>query len=70
MSSQYSNFTHPNSVCMTYFEHCFLSLRFAGLYMIGSFKAIVHAFIPSLFITSTSDTNAAVANILSTAGCR
>ena len=66
----FSSFAHPNSVCMTYFEHFFLSMRFAGLYTIGAFKAVVHAFIPSFFVTGTRDTNGAVASILSTAGCR
>ena len=51
----YSYFQHPNAVCMTYFEHMRLSLGFSATLFIGSFKAIVHAFLPNYFITSTTD---------------
>ena len=51
----YSYFNHPNSVCMTYFQHCKLSFGFGVQFLLGSFKAFVHAFIPSMCITSTTD---------------
>lgn len=70
ITSTYSRFEHPNSVCMTYLEHMKLSLGFAGMFFVGSLKAIVHAFVPSLFITSTSDLNHEVSQVLMTAGCR
>lgn len=54
----YSYFQHPNAVCMTYFEHMRLSLGFSATLFIGSFKAIVHAFLPNYFITSTTDVGA------------
>lgn len=66
----YSYFDHPNKVCMSYFEHFKLSLGFSKIFLIGTFKAIIHAFIPSLYITSTSDLNKEVSLILSNSGCR
>ena len=51
----YSYFEHPNSVKMSYFEHLYLSLGFSYKLFISSFKALIHALIPSLFITSTTD---------------
>lgn len=51
----YSYFEHPNSVKMSYLEHLYLSLGFSYKLFISSFKALIHALIPSLFITSTSD---------------
>jgi hypothetical protein len=37
--------------------------------MVGTFKAIVHAFIPSFYITSSSDMIEDVKNEISNAGC-
>ena len=51
----YSYFTHPNSVHMTYFEHLITSLTYAVKLFLASLKAVVHAFIPSFYITSTHD---------------
>ena len=36
----------------------------------GSFTALVHAFIPSFFITNTSDTTRLLADTLKSSGCR
>ena len=48
-------FEHPEENKMTYMQHFFFSTSL-GLYFIGcSFKAFTHAFIPCLFITSSSD---------------
>jgi hypothetical protein len=48
-------FEHPEENKMTYMQHFFFSTSL-GLYFIGcSCKAFIHAFIPSLFITSSSD---------------
>jgi hypothetical protein len=66
----YSYFTHPNSVCMTYFEHMSLSLQFASLFFGAFFKAIIHAFFPSFFITSTTNTVDEVKYLLETNGCK
>lgn len=53
--SIFSNFKHPQSVCMSYYEHCMFSLKLAGYFALGSFKAAVHAFFPNMYITSSSD---------------
>ena len=46
---------HPEENDMTYFQHFAFSSSL-GFYFLGcSFKAFIHAFIPSLFITSSSD---------------
>ena len=47
---------HPKNVCLTYCEHLVLSLEFSIRFYIASIKAIIHAFLPFMFITSTSDT--------------
>lgn len=49
-------FEHQKSVCLTYGEHLILSLEFSIRFYIASIKAIIHAFLPFMFITSTSDT--------------
>ena len=41
---------------MTYRKHLTLSLKYSKLLFIASIKAIIHAFLPNLFITSTSNT--------------
>ena len=50
-------FAHPDEVCMSYTQHCKLSLKLCLLMLLGCIKAFIHAFIPDLFITSTSDIN-------------
>ena len=61
---------HPRDVCMTYVEHCLLSLQFAAMFASASVKAVAHAFVPSLCVHSTSDTADAVQSILLSSGCR
>ena len=51
----YSYFSHPNNNCIDYFTHLRLSLYYSRRMFIASVKAIFHAFIPNLFITSTTD---------------
>ena len=68
--STYSWFSHPNSVCMSYFRHMRLSLFFSWNMFKGSFTALVHAFIPSFFITNTSDTTRLLSDTLKSSGCR
>ena len=63
-------FQHPTQVCMTYFEHFFFSMEMACVFSLGSIKAIVHAFYPDWFITSTTDTVDYVQNRLKMVGCR
>jgi len=65
----YFYFDHPKNVCMTYIKHMKLSLYLSYLLAKGSAKAIVHAFLPDTFITSTSDLNEKIQYILKTSGC-
>ena len=41
-------FTHPDNVCMTYFQHLKLSLTFAYLMQKGAIKSFIHAFLPDV----------------------
>mgnify|MGYP003970521409 FL=1 len=63
-------FTHPKEVCMSYFEHMKLSLYFSWILWKASILAVIHAFLPDTFITSTSDTNKEVEKILKESGCK
>jgi hypothetical protein len=63
-------FEHPKNVCMTYFKHMKLSLYLSYLLAKASTKAMVHAFLPDTFITSTSDLTAKIQDILKKSGCR
>lgn len=65
-----SIFKHPKNVCMTYFQHAKVSLYFSYLFSKGAFLAIVHAIIPDIAVTSTTDTVAEISRILSTTGCK
>jgi len=62
-------FQHPNKVCMTYYEHFRISLRFSYIFAMASLKSLIHAFIPDLFISSTTDTLERTNIILKTNGC-
>jgi hypothetical protein len=48
-------FKHLKSMNMGYFEHMFISLNYVVILLISSVKALIHAFIPDLFETSTSE---------------
>ena len=50
----FSYFKHPNNLKMSYFQHFFISLKYSRKLFICSIKSLVHAFIPSLFTTSTT----------------
>ncbi len=66
---RYSFFTHPNSVCMTYFEHMKLSMGFSKTLFVASLKALVHAFLPNVYITSSSDVTKKMIRDLKNSGC-
>tara|TARA_B100000886_G_scaffold29223_1_gene18487 strand:- start:375 stop:569 length:195 start_codon:yes stop_codon:yes gene_type:complete len=63
-------FTHPKKVCMTYFQHFKLSLNFCYLFAKGFFKSLIHAVLPDIFITSTTDINNEIKKLLDESGCR
>lgn len=67
---KYSYFSHPNSVCLSYFQHMKLSLTFSYLMLFGSCKALIHAFFPFFFITDTTDTTNHMKEILILSGCQ
>jgi len=51
----YSYFSHPNSVCMSYYTHFCFSMNLSRKLFIGSIQAFIHAIFPNVFITSSSD---------------
>jgi hypothetical protein len=55
---------------MTYLEHMKLSLELSSLFFIGSIKAFAHAFIPDIFIKSSTDIVNQAQQKMSNAGCR
>ena len=68
--TKYSRFIHPNSVCMSYFEHMKFSLSLSGDFFVGSIKAFVHGIFPNYYITSSSDLVKNIDKKLSNAGCK
>ena len=68
--NKYSYFQHPQKVCMSYFQHCCFSLKLAHYFMVATLKAIVHAFLPNMFITSSSDHVTKIKELLENSGCR
>jgi hypothetical protein len=47
---------HPASVDETYTEHMAMALGFAGPLFVAACAALVHAFLPFLFVTKGRDT--------------
>lgn len=45
---------HPDAVGESYVEHMRVALSFAGPLAYGAFAALVHAFLPFLFVTTAS----------------
>lgn len=62
-------FKHPQSVCMSYIQHMRLSLYFSAMMWWGSIQAFIHAFIPDLCITSTSNISKHLYEKLKSSGC-
>ncbi len=48
-------FKHLEEMNMEYFEHMLISLNYAIILFISFIKAVIHSFIPDLFVTSTSE---------------
>lgn len=46
---------HLEDVNMTYTEHMMFSLGLSKIFLLASVKAIIHAFIPDVLITSSTD---------------
>ena len=47
-------FEHLKAMNMGYFEHMYVSLSYVVILFISAIKALIHAFIPDLFVTSTN----------------
>ena len=47
---------HLVDINADYYDHMWFSLTLSGKLITGSVKALVHAFLPDQFITSTTDT--------------
>jgi hypothetical protein len=45
---------HLSETRLTYWQHARRSLGFAGIMMVASLTAAIHAFFPDLFVDSTS----------------
>jgi len=67
--TRYSRFIHPNSVCMTYFQHMRFSMSISRDMLIGSYKAMVHSIFPNFYITSSTDFNKNLTRKLRNSGC-
>jgi len=46
---------HLKDVDMTYWEHLRFSLSLSKIFLKASFKAIIHALLPDVYITSSTD---------------
>lgn len=60
---------HPIKNCMTYYKHCLFSLNFSKMMLIGSVQALIHAFIPEYYKTSTTDITNNIKTLLKNGGC-
>tara|TARA_Y100001980_G_C14531672_1_gene307703 strand:- start:268 stop:576 length:309 start_codon:yes stop_codon:yes gene_type:complete len=63
-------FKHPTQVCMTYFQHARLSLRLSYIFGSASSKALVHAFLPDIFDTSSTEAVKNAENLMKQSGCK
>lgn len=61
---------HPKNVCMSYLGHMQFALKISLLSCYCSMSSLIHAFFPFLFITTASDINLFIANLLKDSGCR
>ena len=46
---------HLKDVDMTYWEHLRFSLSLSKIFLEASFKAIIHALLPDVYVTSSTD---------------
>ena len=63
-------FNHPREVCMTYWEHLSFSMHLSYDFAKASIGAFVHALLPPLFLTHSTDTIQIITEELRTSGCR
>ena len=67
---KYSMFEHLTQVCMTYTEHMFLSLHLCVLFLTGSACAVVHAFFPNCFPSSSTTISRYIVEKIQNSGCQ
>ena len=63
-------FKHPSDVCMTYIEHMKFALNLSFELLIGSIQSTIHAFIPDMYVTSTTDLVTKLDKMLKESGCK
>lgn len=61
---------HPREVCMSYVEHFQLSIGLSTLFLEGSIKAIIHAFFPFWYPSSSTRINLMITDKIKKSGCR
>tara|TARA_X000000950_G_C13634438_1_gene544895 strand:+ start:41 stop:235 length:195 start_codon:yes stop_codon:yes gene_type:complete len=54
---------------MSFSEHAKLSLTFSGKLLIGSIKAFIHAFVPDVYSTSTTELIKEIDSMINVVGC-
>ena len=67
---KYSMFEHLTQVCMTYTEHMFLSLHLSVLFLTGSACAVVHAFLPNMYPSSSTAISNYIVKKIKNSGCQ
>ncbi len=60
----YSYFNHPNSLCMSYYEHALHSLIISFLFYIGFINGLIHSIFPFINKTFSKNTITYVQNYL------
>lgn len=68
ISSSY--FTHPASVCMSYWKHFHFSFGLGMKFAVGSIQAFIHAVYPDAFVTSSSDLLKSIQTEMQEIGCK
>ena len=63
-------FNHPRTVCMDYITHTCFSLKMAYILANGAIKAVIHAFLPDYYVSSTTDVIKRIEKELEESGCR
>jgi len=63
-------FIHPGTVCMSYIQHFWFSMSLAQRFAVGSIKAVIHAFLPDYYITSSSDLIKEITDDMGKVGCK
>ena len=66
----FSYFTHPASVCMSYFQHLLFSFKVGLKLAFGTGKAFIHGIYPDIYVTSTSDLIKDLEEEIKEIGCR